>query len=97
MTCILIAIPQNGLSENSLHVSQCKKAYGAYYQQQLWIQVPLKDGLEMNAESYGKKARLIVLGIVTPSWKPFLILVHVVNVATRMDMLQGSWNQVLQV
>ena len=34
----------------------------AYYQQQLWIQAPLKDGLEMNAESYGftfvKKTRL---------------------------------------
>ena len=25
----------------------------AYYQQQLWIQAPLKDGLEMNAELYG--------------------------------------------
>ena len=25
----------------------------AYYQQQLWIQAPLKDGLEMNAEFNG--------------------------------------------
>ena len=25
----------------------------SYYQQQLWIQAPLKDSLEMNAESYG--------------------------------------------
>ena len=25
----------------------------AYYQQQLWIQAPLKDGLEMNTELYG--------------------------------------------
>ena len=25
----------------------------AYYQQQLWIQAPLEDGLEMNTESYG--------------------------------------------
>ena len=24
-----------------------------YYQQQLWIHAPLKDGLEMNTESYG--------------------------------------------
>ena len=40
--------------ENSLHISQSKKAYGAYYQQQLWIQASLKDvSLEMNAESYG--------------------------------------------
>ena len=25
----------------------------AYYQQQLWIQAPLKDGLEINTELYG--------------------------------------------
>ena len=25
----------------------------AYYQQQLWIQAPLEDGLEMNTELYG--------------------------------------------
>ena len=30
-----------------------KRIQRAYCQQQLWIQAPLEDGLEMNAESYG--------------------------------------------
>ena len=105
MTCILlllIAIP----SKWTLRKFPARqKAYGAYYQQQQWIQAPLKDAcLEMNAESYGftfvknKTENLIVPGIATPSLKTFLILVHVVNAPTRMDMsLQGSWNQVLQI
>ena len=73
MTCILITIPSKWTLINSLQVSQCKKAYGAYYQQQLWIQAPLKDAsLEMNAESYGftvvknTTENLVVRGIVTP-------------------------------
>ena len=45
-----------------------------------------------------KTENLIVPGIVTPSLKTFLILVHVVNAPKRMDMsLQGSWNKVLQI
>ena len=51
-----------------------------YYHQQLWIQAPLKDGLEMNTKLYGFK----FLVLLPPSLKTFLILVHVVNVATRM-------------
>ena len=63
----------------------------AYYHQQLWILAPLKDAsLEMNAESYGfsfvKKENLIV---PSPSLKAFLILVHVANVPTRMDV--AAW------
>ena len=85
--------------------AKSRKHNGAYYQQQLWIQAPLRDAsLDMNTKSYGfsfvenKTENLVVLGNVTPSLKTFLILVHVVNVPTRMDMmLQGSWNQVLQI
>ena len=71
----------------------------AYYQQQLWIEAPLKDGLEMKSELYGFTKKISwFLVLLPPSLKTFLILVHVVNVPTRMDMsLQGSWNQVLQI
>ena len=110
MVILSIFVPSGAVSSFScsyrqipgLHVSQCKKAYEAYYQQQLWIQADAS--LEMNTESYGftfvknKTENVIVPGIVIPSLKTFLILVHVVNVPTRMDIsLQGSWNIVLQI
>ena len=72
----------------------------ACYQQQLWIQAPLKDGLEMNAESYGFT---FVKQQDYSSWYCYpqpedLPSLHVVNAPTRMDMsLQRSWDQVLQI
>ena len=58
MTCILlllIAIPTKlTLRKFPAQSANARKhIQRAYYQQQLWIQAPLKDGLEMNAESYG--------------------------------------------
>ena len=62
-----LAVFNSNSLKNSLHISQCMNAHskGMFYQQQLWIQAPLKDAsLEMNAESYGftfvKKENLIV-------------------------------------
>ena len=53
--------------------AKARKHNGAYYQQQLWIQAPLKDAsLDMNTKSYGfsfvknKTENIIVPGIVTP-------------------------------
>ena len=104
MTCILLLLIAI-LSKMDFEEIPCTSANArkhiqrAYYQQQLWIQAPLEDGLEINTELYGFAKKIcLFLVLLLPSLKTFLILVHVVNVPTRMDMfLQGSWNQVLQI
>ena len=57
MTCVLlllIAIPSKWtLRKFPARQPMQDCIFKGHNQQQLWIQAPLKDGLEMNAESYG--------------------------------------------